>query len=109
MGLLKAFDRTFLLALVPTGVVLLVAIVRQGRPRLFPYLVLAFWTGVWGVWWIVAPQMLLAFFVGVFVGWATVGRARQVVVRVRRGVAGALLRWANQIDPDRSWSRTSSG
>lgn len=106
MGLLRVFDRTFLLALVPTGVVLLVTLLRWGRPRLWPYLLWAFWAGVWGVWWIVAPQMLLAFFVGLLVGWATVGRARQMVVRVRRGVAGTLLRWANQLDPDRPWSRT---
>lgn len=104
--LLSVIDRTFLAAVLPTVGVVLVAIIRNGQLRLGPYLVWAFAAGVWGAWVIVAPQMLLAFFLGWLIGWLTMEWARRRLMDVRRAIAGALLRWANQLDPDRPWSRT---
>ena len=105
MGLLQVVDRTFLLALVPTGVVLLVTLARGGRPRLGPYVVWAFAAGVWGAWVIVAPEMLLAFGLGLAVGWLTAGRIAARWLAWRRSLARRLLGWANRLDPDRPWSR----
>ena len=106
MWFLRLFDRALLIAILPSIVVGAVALVRRAQPSLWPYVLWAFWSGVWGVWWLLAPQMLVVFAVGVLVGWATVGRARRLVLGVRRRIAGTLLRWANELDPDRPWSRT---
>ena len=105
-SLLSVVDRLFLVAAMPAVGVLVVALLRMGRPRLWPYLAWAFAAGVWGVWVIVAPQMLVAFALGLVVGWLTVGRVRQQVLEVRRRAAGALVRWATQLEPDRPWSRS---